>query len=62
MEPTGDSGHFKQLDIRREVRTQFFIKWSYINHSNENDLVLDTFLGGGTTAIACKNKNRNFKN
>lgn len=30
-------------------------------HSNENDLVLDTFLGGGTTAIACKNKNRNFK-
>jgi DNA modification methylase len=30
-------------------------------HSNENDTVLDTFLGGGTTAIACKNKKRNFK-
>jgi site-specific DNA-methyltransferase (adenine-specific) len=30
-------------------------------HSNENDVVLDTFLGGGTTAIACKNKKRNFK-
>ena len=30
-------------------------------HSNENDLVLDTFLGSGTTAIACKNLNRNFK-
>jgi site-specific DNA-methyltransferase (adenine-specific) len=30
-------------------------------HSNENDLVLDTFLGGGTTAIACKNKKRRFK-
>jgi DNA modification methylase len=30
-------------------------------HSNEGDLVLDTFLGGGTTAIACKNTNRNFK-
>jgi DNA modification methylase len=30
-------------------------------HSNENDTVLDTFLGGGTTAIACKNTNRNFK-
>ena len=29
-------------------------------HSNENDTVLDTFLGGGTTAIACKNTNRNF--
>jgi DNA modification methylase len=32
-----------------------------VKHSNENDLVLDTFLGGGTTAIACKNKNRRFK-
>ena len=30
-------------------------------HSNENDLVLDTFLGGGTTAIACKNTKRKFK-
>jgi site-specific DNA-methyltransferase (adenine-specific) len=30
-------------------------------HSNENDLVLDTFLGGGTTAIACKNMKRRFK-
>tara|TARA_Y100001937_G_C7080692_1_gene312819 strand:+ start:116 stop:946 length:831 start_codon:yes stop_codon:yes gene_type:complete len=30
-------------------------------HSNENDTVLDTFLGSGTTAIACKNTNRKFK-
>ena len=30
-------------------------------HSNEGDTVLDTFLGGGTTAIACKNTNRHFK-
>ena len=30
-------------------------------HSNEGDTVLDTFLGGGTTAIACKNKKRGFK-
>jgi len=30
-------------------------------HSNEGNLVLDTFLGGGTTAIACKNTNRVFK-
>ena len=30
-------------------------------HSNEGDLVLDTFLGGGTTALACKNLNRKFK-
>ena len=30
-------------------------------HSNENDIVLDTFLGGGTTAIACKNTRRGFR-
>jgi site-specific DNA-methyltransferase (adenine-specific) len=30
-------------------------------HSNENDVVLDTFLGGGTTAIACINTGRRFR-
>jgi|TARA_B100000035_G_scaffold157177_1_gene133918 site-specific DNA-methyltransferase (adenine-specific) len=30
-------------------------------HSNEGDTILDTFLGSGTTAIACKNTKRNFK-
>lgn len=30
-------------------------------HSNEDDIVMDTFLGAGTTAIACKNTNRKFK-
>jgi site-specific DNA-methyltransferase (adenine-specific) len=30
-------------------------------HSNENDLVVDTFLGAGTTAMASKNTNRKFK-
>jgi site-specific DNA-methyltransferase (adenine-specific) len=30
-------------------------------HSNENDVVLDTFLGGGTTAIAARNTKRKFK-
>jgi site-specific DNA-methyltransferase (adenine-specific) len=30
-------------------------------HSNENDLIMDTFLGGGTTAIACKKTKRKFK-
>ena len=29
-------------------------------HSNEGDLVVDTFLGGGTTVIACKNTGRRF--
>ncbi len=30
-------------------------------HSNENDVVVDTFLGSGTTALACKNTKRQFK-
>jgi len=30
-------------------------------HSNENDIVLDTFLGSGTTAIASKNTKRKFR-
>ena len=30
-------------------------------HSNENDTILDTFLGSGTTAIACKHTKRKFK-
>ena len=29
-------------------------------HSNEGDLVVDPFLGGGTTAIACKTTKRRF--
>jgi site-specific DNA-methyltransferase (adenine-specific) len=27
-------------------------------HSNEGDVVMDTFLGGGTTAYACKKTKR----
>ena len=30
-------------------------------HSKEKDVVLDTFLGGGTTLLACKNTGRQFK-
>ena len=29
-------------------------------HSNEGDIVMDTFLGSGTTAIACRNIKRRF--
>lgn len=30
-------------------------------HSNPGDTVMDTFLGSGTTALACKNTHRHFK-
>jgi len=35
-------------------------EWLVKTYSNEGDLVLDCTIGVGTTAIACKNTNRNF--
>lgn len=29
-------------------------------YSNENDLIVDCFMGSGSTGVACKNTNRNF--
>ena len=31
-----------------------------VNSSNGNDVVLDTFMGSGTTAVACIETNRNY--
>lgn len=36
------------------------IKKLLLNHSYENEIVLDCFMGSGTTAVACKELNRNF--
>ena len=41
----------KPLDITEKV-----IK----NSSKENDIILDPFMGSGTTGVACKKLNRNF--
>tara|TARA_R110000787_G_scaffold3693_1_gene14254 strand:- start:556 stop:1257 length:702 start_codon:yes stop_codon:yes gene_type:complete len=35
---------------------EFYIK----NSTNENDIVLDPFMGSGSTGLACKNTNRSF--
>lgn len=36
------------------------IKDIILKHTNENDIVLDTFGGSGTLAVACKESNRNY--
>lgn len=36
------------------------IKLCIEKHSDENDIILDGFMGSGTTAIACMNTNRNY--
>jgi site-specific DNA-methyltransferase (adenine-specific) len=36
------------------------MEWCLKNYSKEGDLVLDPFLGSGTTAVACKRLGRNF--
>jgi site-specific DNA-methyltransferase (adenine-specific) len=41
----------KPLDVIRKL---------IINHSKEHDLICDPFMGSGTTAVACKQLNRNF--
>lgn len=37
-----------------------FVKNIIINSSNENDIVLDCFMGSGTTAVACQETNRQY--
>lgn len=36
------------------------IKYLIITYSKEGDTVFDPFMGSGTTAVACKELNRNF--
>jgi len=38
----------------------YVMEWLLKRLSNENDLILDPFIGSGTTAVACLNINRNF--
>lgn len=50
----------KQLYKHPTIKPLDLIKKFIINHSNENDTVLDMFMGSGTTGVACKELNRDF--
>lgn len=42
------------------IKSQKFIQWIIQLSTNKGDLVLDPFLGSGTTAVACLKTDRNF--
>ena len=50
----------KKLYGHPTVKPVDILKNLIINSSLENDLILDPFMGSGTTGVACLNTNRNF--
>ncbi len=42
------------------VKPISMIKWLISNSTTKDDLVLDIFMGSGTSAVACKQLNRNY--
>lgn len=50
----------KDLFLHPTIKPLPFIKNLIINSSQENQVVLDPFIGSGTTAVACKELNRQY--
>lgn len=50
----------KKLYGHPTIKPLFIIENLIVNSSQENDVVLDCFMGSGTTGVACKNTNRKF--
>lgn len=50
----------KKLYGHPTIKPLDIVKNFIVNSSNENDIVLDPFMGSGTTGVACKQLNRNF--
>lgn len=56
--PSESGGGFKRYHpCQKNVK---LIEELLKRHSNENDIVLDPFMGSGSTGVACMNNNRNF--
>lgn len=50
----------KKLYKHPTIKPLQIIKNLIINSSKENDVILDCFMGSGTTGVACKQLNRKF--
>ena len=50
----------KSLYNHPTIKPVEFVKQHILNSTDENDIVLDTFMGSGTTAVACKETNRHY--
>jgi len=52
---------FKSKELNHPCPTTYeWIKKIVLTSSNENDVILDAFMGTGTTALVCKDNNRNY--
>ena len=52
--------HGKERTIHPTQKPLALIKELVLKHSNEGCLILDPFMGSGTTGVACLESNRNF--
>lgn len=50
----------KKIFDHSTIKPIEIIKNFITNSTNENDIVLDCFMGSGTTAVACQETNRQF--
>lgn len=50
----------KELYKHPTIKPLELVEKFIINHTSENDIILDPFMGSGTTGVACKKLNRNF--
>lgn len=58
---TVNSSFQKKFEINHPtIKNVDFMKWLILLSTDDNDTIIDPFVGTGTTAIACKQLNRNF--
>ena len=50
----------KQMYNHPTIKPLEYVKNHILNSTKENDIVLDCFMGSGTTAVACKALNRQY--